>query len=210
MDKLGYIDFILLTVIALAGIRGLFVGLIRELFAFVNLVLGIALASRYAYEMGGWFAQTFGFQSSTLSTSLGFVTIVVLIWIISIALCRMTLYVIKPIFPNYLNRLLGGLFGVFKSFVAIAILLNLMFRIEFIRDWGLTHFSSHSVMYESMQTIASAIIRLDIHKAIPAIQENLPNQEELIDKIEEVKEGVGEALNEGALNQIQNSLPKGE
>lgn len=192
MDELGYIDFILLGFIVFAGFRGFFSGFICELLSFITLVLGMVFASRYAYEMGEWIKiKVYPFESVTLSTLLGFITIFLLIWIFSFFASKLISHLTKMVFPNYLNRLLGILFAALKAFVALGILLHFVFRIDSIKGALLHHFQTNSVIYPSMENIASKIVGVDIIKHIPKSPEELKETlEQTKNKLEETKEKV--------------------
>lgn len=207
MDKLGYIDFILLGLIIFAGFRGFFSGFIRELLGLVSLVLGMVFASRYAYEMGEWIKiKVYPFESTTLSTLFGFIAIFLLIWIISLFASKLISHLTRTLFPNYLNRLLGMLFAAFKAFIALGILLHFVFRIDSIKGTLLNHFQANSVIYPSMESIASKIVGMDIPKTPEELQETL---EETKKKLEETKEKVINHLKEGS-NLQEKTKEEGE
>lgn len=200
MDNLGYIDFILLGLIAFSAFRGFFAGFIRELFGLLGLILGMVFASRYAYEMGEWVKlKVYPFESPTLSTLVGFVLILLLIWLGFIVACRLASYLTKGVFPYYLNALLGSLFGVLKMFIGLGILLHLVFRIEAISSGLLNHFGTHSIIHPSMENIASKIIASEIIKRIPT------NQEELKEGLEEAKEKALDTMKDGLNERIQEA-----
>lgn len=198
MDTLGYIDFILLGFIIFVGFRGFFSGFIREIFGFVGLILGAVFASRYAYEVGEWIKiKIYPFESTTLSTLLGFIVIFVFIWIVSSLISIFVCYLTRAVFPRYLDRLLGVLFGALKAFVALAILLHFVFRIESMRGGLLTHFQANSVIYPSMESVASKIVHTEIVKRIPKSPEELQETlKQAKDKLEETKEKVMDTLQE--------------
>lgn len=200
MDNLGYIDFILLGLIAFSGFRGFFAGFIRELFGLLGLILGVVFASRYAYEMGEWFKiKAYPFESTTLSTLLGFITVFLLIWVCSILVRWLAFYLTRAIFPNYLNRLLGVLFGALKAFIALAVLLHLVFRIESMRSGLLSHFEVNSVFYPIMESVASKIISSEIIKEIPKSPEEFQETlEKTKKKLEGTKERVIDTLQESS------------
>lgn len=203
MDNLGYIDFILLALIAFFAIRGFFSGFIRELFGMFGLVMGIAFASRYAQETGAWFkSKIFDFNSETLNTLVGFILVFLAIWITTLLISELVSRLTKTAFSKYLNGLLGVLFGAIKSFLAIAIVLHFTFSLEFMSGI-LTHFGNHSVIYPSMESFASKIVKIDVVKHIPK------DANEAEQKLNDVKDSViegakklgGEA--EGLQNQEQ-------
>lgn len=200
MGDLGYIDFILLGFIVFSGFRGFFSGFICELLSFITLVLGMVFASRYAYEMGEWIKiKIYPFESITLSTLFGFITIFLLIWIFSFFVSRLILYLTMAIFPNYLNRFLGILFAALKAFIALGILLHFVFRIDSIKGALFNHFQANSVIYPSMENIASKIVGVDIIKHIPKSPEELQETlEEMKKKLDETKEGVIDDLKESS------------
>lgn len=190
MDNLGYIDFIVLALLAFFAIRGFFSGFIRELFGMFGLVLGVAFGSRYAYETGAWFKfRVFDFGSETLNTLVGFILVFLAIWVLMLLASELISRLTKTAFSKYLNGLLGFLFGAIKSFLAIAIVLHFAFGLEFMSG-VLTHFGNHSKIYPSMETFASKIIKIDIIKHIPK------DANEAEQKLNNVKDGIVEKTKE--------------
>lgn len=209
MDNLGYIDFILLALIIFAGVRGFLSGFIRELSGLLSLIVGVVFASRYAFDAGEWIrAKISPLESTTFATLLGFVAILLFVWVLFLILRFVFAYFALSLFPNYLNRLLGVLFGLLKAFIALAVLLHLVFRIEFVRDRLLEHFTTHSMFYSGMEVVASKIVGANILRSIPKSPEEIQEKlEEIKDKVQETKDEVVEQLKE-SFNSKEDSSPK--
>ncbi|WP_027326908.1 CvpA family protein [Helicobacter pametensis] len=167
MDNLGYIDFIILGIMAFIAFRGFFSGFMRELLGMLGLVLGVVFASRYSYEAGDWFrAHVFDLGSGTLHTFVGFLIIFLAIWISSLLLAELISRIATTAFSKYINRILGAFFGALKAFLAIAIVLHLALSLEFMSG-VLRHVGNHSQMYPLMEGIASKLVKIDVGAYIP-------------------------------------------
>lgn len=206
MVELGYLDFIFLGVIVITTIMGFLKGFSKEFCSFLGMVFGIFFASRFAYDGGEWFsANIVDFGSEGVHTLFGFVSIFLMIiavfFIIGKILDRITLSTI----PNYLNRLLGGFFGGLKSFLALAFIFHLAFRLDFMHSVQ-THWANNSNLYDTMESIASSIISSKLIRNAPkdsqevkqeikdlqekALQSTQEFGEKLLDKTKQTLEGI--------------------
>ncbi|MCE3047497.1 CvpA family protein [Helicobacter kayseriensis] len=199
MDNLGYIDFIILALIALSAIRGFFSGFIRELFGMLGFVLGIAFASRFSTEVGQWFKiKVFDFDSQTLHTLMGFILVFLAVWAIMLFSSWIIDRLVKIAFSKYLNGLLGALFGAIKAFLIVAIILHFIFRLEFMSG-VLAHVGNHCVMYPAMESIASKIAKIDLAQHIPK------DSQDVEQKLNEAKEGLIDEV-KNLENQMEQSM----
>lgn len=199
MDNLGYIDFIILALIALSAIRGFFSGFIRELFGMLGFVLGIAFASRFSSEVGQWFkVKVFDFDSQTLHTLMGFILVFLAVWTIMLFSSWIIDRLVKIAFSKYLNSLLGALFGGIKAFLVIAIILHFIFRLEFMSG-VLAHIRNYCVMYPAMESIASKIAKINVSQHIPK------DSQEIEQKLNEAKEGLIDGV-KGLEKQVEQSI----
>lgn len=171
---------------------GFFKGFAKELCGFFGIILGMFFASRFAYDGGEWFRNNVvNIENKTFDTILGFLIIYLMIWILSIIIGKLLDKLFENMLPKYLNRLLGMLFGAIKSFLAIAIVLHLAFRLEILQSLK-AHCSYNSTFYSTMDKIASAIISSKLITTAPK------NAQEVKQEIQNLKDDAIQKLQEGS------------
>jgi uncharacterized membrane protein required for colicin V production len=117
----NWIDFSLLVVVFLFGLRGYFRGLFREAFSMIGLVAGFIGAARYAESVAGLAAAHWNFPPIILK-GLAFVVCFFVIYV-SFNLAGWLLHrSAKMLFLQSVNRLGGIVFGVGKGAALTALL----------------------------------------------------------------------------------------
>lgn len=192
MASFGYLDFLFMTIVIFVSVMGFFKGFAKELCGFFGIILGMFFASRFAYDGGEWFRNNVvNIENKTFDTILGFLIIYLMIWILSIIIGKLLDKLFENMLPKYLNRLLGMLFGAIKSFLAIAIVLHLAFRLEILQSLK-AHCSYNSTFYSTMDKIASAIISSKLITTAPK------NAQEVKQEIQNLKDDAIQKLQEGS------------
>lgn len=181
-----------MTIVIFVSVMGFFKGFAKELCGFFGIILGMFFASRFAYDGGEWFRNNVvNIENKTFDTILGFLIIYLMIWILSIIIGKLLDKLFESMLPKYLNRLLGMLFGAIKSFLAIAIVLHLAFRLEILQSLK-AHCSYNSTFYSTMDKIASAIISSKLITTAPK------NAQEVKQEIQNLKDDAIQKLQEGS------------
>lgn len=181
-----------MTIVIFVSVMGFFKGFAKELCGFFGIILGMFFASRFAYDGGEWFRNNvINIENKTFDTILGFLIIYLMIWILSIIIGKLLDKLFESMLPKYLNRLLGMLFGAIKSFLAIAIVLHLAFRLEILQSLK-AHCSYNSTFYSTMDKIASAIISSKLITTAPK------NAQEVKQEIQNLKDDAIQKLQEGS------------
>ncbi|WP_300223820.1 CvpA family protein [uncultured Helicobacter sp.] len=192
MASFGYLDFLFMTIVIFVSVMGFFKGFAKELCGFFGIILGMFFASRFAYDGGEWLRNNVvNIENKTFDTILGFLIIYLMIWILSIIIGKLLDKLFESMLPKYLNRLLGMFFGAIKSFLAIAIVLHLAFRLEILQSLK-AHCSYNSTFYSTMDKIASAIISSKLITTAPK------NAQEVKQEIQNLKDDAIQKLQEGS------------
>lgn len=191
MASFGYLDFLFMAIVIFVSIMGFFKGFAKELCSFFGITLGIFFASRFAHNGGEWFRNTIvNIGNETFDTILGFLVIYLMIWIVSFLIGKLLDKLFENILPKYLNKLLGVFFGAVKSFLAIAIVLHLAFRLDMLQSLKM-HCSYNSTFYSTMDKIASAIISSKLINNAPK------NAQEVKEELEGLKDQVIDSIQQG-------------
>lgn len=112
-------DLVVVLFIALLGYRGFRAGLVRELLAWVALVLGLGLAFRFDGAIGSWLARIHDFGPTT-TRILAFVAILLVVEIALGCLAMLLSRMLAPIpVLGRLNRLGGLLLGALVALIPV-------------------------------------------------------------------------------------------
>lgn len=195
MVELGYLDFIFLGIIIITTIIGFLKGFAKEFCSFLGVVVALFFASRFAYDAGEWFsANIVNFGSESAHTLIGFVAIFLVIIISFFIIGKILDRITSAALPNYLNKLLGALFGGLKSFLILAFIFHLAFRLDFLQGVQ-NHWANNSKLYGTMESIASSIISSKLIRNAPKDSQEVKQEiQDLKDKVIESTQELGENI----------------
>lgn len=195
MVELGYLDFIFLGIIIVTTIIGFLKGFAKEFCSFLGVVVALFFASRFAYDAGEWFsANIVNFSSESAHTLIGFVAIFLVIIISFFIIGKILDRITSAALPNYLNKLLGALFGGLKSFLILAFIFHLAFRLDFLQGVQ-NHWANNSKLYGTMESIASSIISSKLIRNAPKDSQEVKQEiQDLKDKVIESTQELGENI----------------
>lgn len=204
MVELGYLDFIFLGIIIVTTIIGFRKGFAREFCSFLGVVVALFFASRFAYDAGEWFSTSIvSFGSESAHTLIGFVVIFSMIVILFFIIGKILDHITSAALPKYLNKLLGALFGGLKSFLILAFIFHLAFRLDFMQSIQ-NHWANNSKLYSTMENIASSIISSKLIRNAPKDSKEVKQEiEDLKNKVIEGTQEVGENLLDKTKQKIQ-------
>ncbi|WP_022850164.1 CvpA family protein [Limisalsivibrio acetivorans] len=127
---MGIIDIVILTIIGIFALRGLFKGLVHEVFGVIAIVGGYLLAFKFDSDVGSLFRSLE--ISERAINAIGFVIVFIvaylLIMIVSVFISR----ILKDVKMSGVNRGGGLVFGGLKSAVIITVILGAL--ISFLPD----------------------------------------------------------------------------
>ncbi len=207
MEQFAWIDIITLGLILILAVKGVINGLIKEVFGLIGIIGGIYLATRYADMAGVWINKnlfTFGNESSMYL--IGFLSVLVGFWIISLILGALFAKLIKLSGLGFLDKFLGFLVGGAKIFLIFSVIFVAVSHVEFVQE-KLNKYLKNSVMYPIFVKTGTYIINMKPNKlpsfAIPkegnkSISIETENKKEIQDK------NVSQDLNQSDKNQTIN------
>lgn len=116
-----WLDILILILLTYGLIVGLFRGLIKEILAIASVILGFIGAKMFGITFSLWLHQQFLWVQSVcevLAYALIFIGIVITLNLIALLLGKLA----KAIHLSWLNRLLGGMFGILKWGVIVLLI----------------------------------------------------------------------------------------
>jgi membrane protein required for colicin V production len=122
---MNLLDISILIVIALTTIRGIFKGIIQEAATILGIFTSFFLASYYYKPLALWLTGFFPSHKIMLEIFC-FVLIFVLVMFLFHLLARLTRGAIRLVLLGWMDRVLGGLFGLIKGAVIIFFLVTIL------------------------------------------------------------------------------------
>ncbi|MBA4322754.1 MAG: colicin V production protein [Odoribacter sp.] len=153
---MNYIDIIIIIVLGFAMIRGFINGLVKEVASLAALILGIWGAIRFssytAEKLYDYFDMS-GKYVGIISFIVTFAIIVIIIHFIGLLVDKL----IDAVALGFVNRLLGIVFGLFKSVLIMSVLLVVLNAINARRPFLPEEKIEQSMLYNPISDIAPAI-----------------------------------------------------
>ena len=119
---MNIIDIILLICFIPAVVQGIRKGFISQVISIVSLVLGIWLSARFASAVSGWLGQWVAASGQVLEI-VAFALILILVFLGLGMVGRLIEATIRLIMLGWLNRLLGVVFAMMKTFLIIGLVI---------------------------------------------------------------------------------------
>ncbi|PAF42450.1 CvpA family protein [Helicobacter sp. 11S02596-1] len=204
---MGYIDFILIIIIVIIGLRGFYNGFINEIAGVLGIILGVFFASRFASHMGNWFTQNIhNFHSASVASLIGFVIILAVIWITFLILGVIIGRFVKITDFVIVDKTLGFIFSCCKIFLIVGFILFGISRLNFMKDFD-GYMSQNSKIYTMMETISSSVMKL------PSVQETAQNiknisQEPANSAQKAIEKSMQDTINQGLTDSLKDSAKK--
>lgn len=153
---MNWIDLIIVVILIIAVVRGFTDGFVREVASLVALILGIWGAIRFSSFTAGklyeWFDMS-GQYVGIISFLITFGVIVIIIHFIGIIADK----VINAASLGFLNRILGMVFGLFKSVLILSVFFVILNAIDDRRPFLPKDTIEQSRFYNPIADIAPAI-----------------------------------------------------
>jgi len=153
---MNWIDLFIIVILIIALVRGFTDGLIKEVAALAALILGIWGAIKFSSFTAGklyeWFDMTGQFVG-IISFLITFGVIVIIIHFIGIIADK----IVDAASIGFMNRLLGMLFGVFKSALILSVFFVILNAIDARRSFLPKAAIDQSRLYNPIADLAPAI-----------------------------------------------------
>lgn len=160
-------DLIILLILGILGIKGLFKGMVLEIFTLIGLLIGYLVALRFKSDLAGWIQDWIHLPDMVINT-----VSFLLIFMLIIILCRFVAgrirQLVKWTFLGWVDRGGGMLIGLFKGAI-IASLLVLLISIIPLSE-RIEKEKQSSLLFSPVSTVAPAVFNI-IKTAFPKTED---------------------------------------
>ncbi len=195
MENFSGFDVIILGLIMFLGLKGLFRGLVKELFAIFGIIGGIFIASRVASSMGGLIDAIIHIESQNTMLLIGFVISLIFIWSIAyfLGIFLSTMFTLTGL--GIFDKILGFSFAAGKIFLLFSIIFFALSNVE-IMSKKMENLKTQSIMYPLLISSGGYIIKLH----------NEDLQTSVTNKLDAVADGTKTTINEVSNGIVNDKL----
>ena len=160
MQDFAIFDLIILTITLILGLKGLFRGLIKEVFGIIGIIGAIFVASRISKEIGDLIAPVLVLENEATIKLIGFITAVLFVWIIVYSAGVIVSKIFSASGLGVVDRIFGFIFGAAKIFLIFSVIAYSLYQVQSFKKVIDEKFSNSSVM-PHLISVGSYIIKLD-------------------------------------------------
>lgn len=170
MENISFFDLAIGILLIIFGIKGLFSGLIKEVFGLIGIIGGIFVASRYARSVGDMIDSSLYHISNRSSIYfIGFLVTLLVFWLTAVLVGFLFTKLVSLSGLGLLNRILGFLIGSLKIFLIFSILIFILRSIEVFRE-NMDSKLQNSYIYPYLIKSGNYIVKLKLSNGKKAVQ----------------------------------------
>ncbi len=153
-------DAVIIGITLILGIKGFFNGFIKEIAGLVGIVGGLFLASKFFHPVGIYINEHIFRISNTSAIDLvGFVVVFIGFWLFAIFIGFLLGKILKLSALGIFDRIFGFIFSSMKFFILVAIILTLLYKVQFVKE-NIQKYIKNSVVFPLMIKIGDNIINI--------------------------------------------------
>ena len=157
----NYFDLGIISIILILAIKGFIQGFIKELFGLLGLVGGVLLAVKYAKEMSKVISENLiALDDKSLLTMLGFLSILIIVWVVSILVGTIISKLTDISGMGFINRFFGFIIGGGKYFIIFSLIITAFSNVKFAKD-NLKKYTDKSIVYRYLVDSGTYLLNLD-------------------------------------------------
>jgi membrane protein required for colicin V production len=211
---------VILGITLVLGLKGLFRGLIKEVFGIVGIIGAIFVASRASGEIGNLIAPFLALENQTTIKLIGFIIALIGFWIIVYVLGVIVSKIFSASGLGLFDRIFGFVFGAAKVFLIFSVISYALYQVQSFKK-AIDNKTAGSIVMPHLISTGSYIIKLDtssittnIEKTVDTVvetakeatttEENTPTKE-IKETIEETKKDITQGV-QSTINDVKESV----
>lgn len=215
MQDFSIFDLIIITITLILGLKGLFRGLIKEVFGIIGIIGAIFVASRISKETGDLLAPVLVLENEATIKLIGFITALIAVWLVVYTAGVIVSKIFSASGLGVVDRIFGFIFGASKVFLIFSVIAYALYQVQSFRKVMDEKFNNSFVM-PHLISVGSVIIKLDtsaittsVNKVIDTtktsqvIEDTKNNMKE---NIQTTTNSVKEAVEEEIVNNVKEKI----
>lgn len=214
MQDFTIFDMVIIGITLVLGLKGLFRGLIKEVFGIIGIIGAIFVASRVSKDIGELIAPFLALENQTTIKLIGFIVALIGFWLIAYLLGVLISKIFSASGLGIFDRVFGFIFGAAKIFLIFSVIAYALYQVEAFKK-TIDEKTANSFVMPYLIDIGSYIIKLDTSSLTKQIENTVDNvvektketandlkqkeqtvQESVENTTEQIKQGVENTINE--------------
>jgi len=223
MQEFTIFDMVILGITLVLGLKGLFKGLIKEVFGIAGIIGAIFVASRAAEDAGNLIAPILALQNETTVKLIGFVITLIGFWIIIYGLGVIVSKIFSASGLGLFDRIFGFVFGAAKVFLIFSVIAYALYQVQSFKK-AIDNKTADSIVMPHLISVGSYIIKLDtssitaniektvdtvVDTAKEATKSEATKKESAVEEIEKTIEDTKKDITDGVqstINDVKKSV----
>ncbi|QKJ22243.1 CvpA family protein [Poseidonibacter lekithochrous] len=220
MQEFTIFDMVVLGITLVLGLKGLFRGLIKEIFGIIGIIGAIFVASRISGDIGNLIAPFLALENQTTIKLIGFIIALVGFWAIVYVLGVIVSKIFSASGLGLVDRIFGFLFGAAKVFLIFSVIAYALYQVESFKK-AIDNKTAGSFVMPHLISVGSFIIKLDtsvitdsVGSAVDTVvdttkkatnKDEKTTSEKIDSTIDETKKDIENSVNE-TVNDVKESI----
>jgi membrane protein required for colicin V production len=215
MQDFSVFDLIIITITLILGLKGLFRGLIKEVFGIIGIIGAIFVASRISKETGDLLAPVLVLQNEATIKLIGFITALIAVWLVVYTAGVIVSKIFSASGLGVVDRMFGFIFGASKVFLIFSVIAYSLYQVQSFRKVMDEKFNNSFVM-PHLISVGSVIIKLDtsaittnVNKVIDTTKTSQvieDTKNSMKENIQTTTNSVKEAVEEEIVNNVKEKI----
>ena len=216
MQSFAIFDLIILSITLILGLKGLFRGLIKEVFGIIGIIGAIFVASRISKEIGDLIAPILVLENEATIKLIGFVVALVAVWLVVYSAGVIVSKIFAASGLGIVDRIFGFVFGAAKIFLIFSVIAYALYQVQSFKKVIDEKFAD-SIVMPHLVSVGSYIIKLDtatitnsIDKVVDGAKDSASAIEEttnnIKDGVESTVNGVKDAVEEEVVQKVEEQI----
>lgn len=215
MQDFAVFDFIIIAITLILGLKGLFRGLIKEVFGIIGIIGAIFVASRISKEVGDLLAPVLVLENEATIKLIGFVVSLVGVWLVVYSAGVVISKIFSASGLGVIDRIFGFVFGAAKIFLIFSVISYALYQVQSFKKVIDEKFAT-SIVMPHLISVGSYIIKLDTNtitngfdKAVNSVKESSVVKDTTSTIKEEVNStvnGVQEAVEKEVVQKVEDKI----
>jgi len=223
MQEFTIFDMVILGITLVLGLKGLFRGLIKEVFGIIGIIGAIFVASRVSQDVGELIAPFLALENQTTIKLIGFILALIGFWIIVYVLGVIVSKIFSASGLGLFDRIFGFVFGAAKVFLIFSVISYALYQVQSFKN-AIDNKTAGSVVMPHLISVGSYIIKLDtsaltdtVGNAVDTVVDTAKDatktenkkeestSEKINNAVEETKEEIQQGV-ESTVNDVKNAV----
>ncbi|MDD3009093.1 MAG: CvpA family protein [Arcobacter sp.] len=215
MQDFAIFDLIIISITLILGLKGLFRGLIKEVFGIIGIIGAIFVASRISTETGELLAPVLVLENQATIKLIGFVVALVGVWLVVYSAGLVVSKIFSASGLGVIDRIFGFVFGASKIFLIFSVIAYALYQVNSFKKVMDEKFATSAVM-PHLISVGSYIIKLDtdsltnsFDKAVKTVKDTQIVKDATSNLKEEVNstvDGVQEAIKDEVIQKVEEKI----